>query len=128
MQETQEIWVQSLGWEDPLEKEKATYPSILTEKIPMDRKAWWAIVFGVEKSQTQLSEHTCTQTLLMIHFQEEPSGSFCWWHIVSRSYLILHCLHIHVLLGRHLRQWSEQCFYSDASNLVLLCTDDRHRI
>ena len=24
-----EIWVQSLGWEDPLEKEKATHSSIL---------------------------------------------------------------------------------------------------
>ena len=29
----QEIWVQSLGWEDPLEKEMATHPSILTWKI-----------------------------------------------------------------------------------------------
>ena len=26
---TQETWVQSLGWEDPLEKGKATYSSIL---------------------------------------------------------------------------------------------------
>ena len=25
----QETWVQSLGWEDPLEKEMATYSSIL---------------------------------------------------------------------------------------------------
>ena len=25
----QEAWVQSLGWEDPLEKEKASYSSIL---------------------------------------------------------------------------------------------------
>ena len=25
----QKTWVQSLGWEDPLEKEKATYSSIL---------------------------------------------------------------------------------------------------
>ena len=54
------------GWEDPLEKEKATYPSILTEKIPMDRKAWWAIVFGVEKSQTQLSDST-RELLLSLH-------------------------------------------------------------
>ena len=30
----QETWVQSLGWEDPLEKGKATYPSILTWRIP----------------------------------------------------------------------------------------------
>ena len=30
----QENWVQSLGWEDPLEKAKAIYSSILAEKIP----------------------------------------------------------------------------------------------
>ena len=29
-----ETWVQSLGWEDPLEKEKATHSSILTWRIP----------------------------------------------------------------------------------------------
>ena len=30
----QEIWVQSLGWEDPLEKGKATHSSILAWRIP----------------------------------------------------------------------------------------------
>ena len=30
----QETWVQFLGWEDPLEKEKATYSSILAWRIP----------------------------------------------------------------------------------------------
>ena len=30
----QEIWVQSLGWEDPLEKGMPTHSSILTWKIP----------------------------------------------------------------------------------------------
>ena len=34
MQETQETWVQSLGQEDPLEKEIAPYWSILAWKIP----------------------------------------------------------------------------------------------
>ena len=29
-----EIWVQSLGWEDPLEKEMATHSSTLTWRIP----------------------------------------------------------------------------------------------
>ena len=29
-----ETWVQSLGWEDPLEKGKATHSSILTWRIP----------------------------------------------------------------------------------------------
>ena len=30
----QEMWVQSLGWKDPLEKEMATHPSILAWEIP----------------------------------------------------------------------------------------------
>ena len=30
----QETWVQSLGWEDPLEKKMATYSSILAWRIP----------------------------------------------------------------------------------------------
>ena len=34
MQETQETWVRSLGWEDPLEEEMATHSSILGWEIP----------------------------------------------------------------------------------------------
>ena len=34
-------WVQSLGWEDPLEKGMATHSSILAWRIPVDRGAWW---------------------------------------------------------------------------------------
>ena len=34
MKETQETWVPSLGQEDPLQKEMATYFSILAWKIP----------------------------------------------------------------------------------------------
>ena len=31
---TQETWLRSLGWEDPLEKEMAAHSSILAWKIP----------------------------------------------------------------------------------------------
>ena len=48
MQETQ---VQSLGWDDLLEKEMTTHFSILAWRIPMDRGAWWATVHGAAKSQ-----------------------------------------------------------------------------
>ena len=34
LQETQKMQVQSLGWEDPLEKGMATHSSILARKIP----------------------------------------------------------------------------------------------
>ena len=45
----QEMWVQSLGHKDPLEKEMATHFSILAWEIPMDRGAWWVTVYGVAK-------------------------------------------------------------------------------
>ena len=47
--------VQSLGWEDLLEKGMVTHSSILAWRLPMDRGAWWATVHRVEKSLTQLS-------------------------------------------------------------------------
>ena len=39
MQETQAMWVQFLGWEDPLEKEMATYSSILAWKTPWTKES-----------------------------------------------------------------------------------------
>ena len=44
-----ETWAWSLGWEDTLEREKATHSSILDWRIP------WTI-HGATKSQTQLSD------------------------------------------------------------------------
>ena len=38
MQETQETWVQSLDWKDPLEEEMATHSSILAWRIPWAEK------------------------------------------------------------------------------------------
>ena len=51
-----ETWVQSLGWEDPLEESMATHSSILAWRMPMDRGAWWATVHGAAQSQTGLSD------------------------------------------------------------------------
>ena len=48
--------VRSLGREDLLEKEMATYSSTLAWRIPMERGVWWATVHGVAKSWTWLSD------------------------------------------------------------------------
>ena len=50
MQGLQDMGIQSLGLEDPLEEEMAMHCSILVEKNPMDRGAWWATVHEVSKS------------------------------------------------------------------------------
>ena len=52
MQETSEMWIRSLGWEDPLEEGMDTHSSFLAWRIPMDRGAWWATVHGVAESDT----------------------------------------------------------------------------
>ena len=52
----QETLVQSLGWEDPLEKGVATHSSILAWRIPKDSGAWWATAHGVTKTWIQLSD------------------------------------------------------------------------
>ena len=48
----QEMWVPSLGWEDPLEEKIATYSSFPVWGNPMDRRAWWATVHGVAELDT----------------------------------------------------------------------------
>ena len=45
--------VQSLGQEDPLEKEMAPYQYSCLEN-PRDGGAWWAAIHGVAKSQIRL--------------------------------------------------------------------------
>ena len=47
----QETWVRSLGWEDPLEKGKATLSNIPGLETSMD-----CIVHGVTKSWTRLND------------------------------------------------------------------------
>ena len=58
MQETQEMQVQSLGWEDPLEESVATHSSIPAWRIPMGRGAWRAAV----RDMTEAIEHKHEQT------------------------------------------------------------------
>ena len=55
-----ETWVQSLGWEDSLEKGKATYSSILAWRIS------WTTVHGVTKGWTRLSDFQFTLLHLVV--------------------------------------------------------------
>ena len=50
--EMREIQVQSLGWEDPLEKEMATHSSILAWRIP-----WTEEPGGLESTGSQRVRH-----------------------------------------------------------------------
>ena len=56
----EEMWVQSLGQEDPLEKEMATHSSIFAWRIPWtEEPVHGATVHGVAEA-LDMTEHTCT--------------------------------------------------------------------
>ena len=68
-----ETWVQSLGWEDPLEKGKATHSSILALKIP------WTSPWGPKELDT-------TERLSFSLSLSRPDCSgglaFLWWEFL----------------------------------------------
>ena len=83
----QETWFQSLGREDPLEKEMLTRSSILAWEIPWTGIQWWALVRGVSKSQTQLSDLACmhTFTVFVVFF----NAWFFWQCSIACRILVL---------------------------------------
>ena len=74
MQETLETWVQSLGWEDPLENEIATYSSTLAWEILWTEEPGRLQPLRSPKSQARLSmrkmyAHVYTHTHTYIHIK-----------------------------------------------------------
>ena len=58
-----ETWVQSLGWEDPLEKEMATHSTILAWRIP-----WTEEPGGLQSTGSQRVGHDWVTLLHFTHF------------------------------------------------------------
>ena len=80
----QEMEVQSLGREDPLEEGTVNHSSLLAWRIPMGRGAWQATVRGVTQSDTTevtFSMHACHTN--RGDSQAEP------WFLVPDSLLLL---------------------------------------
>ena len=76
MQETQ---VQSLGQEDPLEKETGNPLQYSCLGNPIGREAKWASVYGVEKNPTQLK--SLNNNNFTIQQEEENPPSHLPTHI-----------------------------------------------
>ena len=72
-----ETWVQSLGWEDPLEKEMATHSSILAWRIP------W-----MELGELQSTGHKELDTTERLHFH---------FHLIYHKHLP-RLIHINLLI------------------------------
>ena len=69
-----EIWVQSLGWEDPLEEGMANHSNILAWRIPMDRGASWGYSpwgckeFDITEQQSTYDNYKVSGTQTTCHF------------------------------------------------------------
>ena len=62
----QETCVQSLSWDDPLEKVMATHSSIPAWSIPQDRGTWSAIVHKESDKTKRLSAYLLLYFLLIL--------------------------------------------------------------
>ena len=72
-----ETWVQSLGREDPLEKEMVTHSSILAWKIPWtEEPGRLQSVHGVAKSRRRLSNFTFTFMIQVLCIKEIRLSTF----------------------------------------------------
>ena len=77
----QELQIQSMGWEDPLEKELETHSGILAWEIPWTEEPGRLQSTGLQKSQTRLSNKTTTanptEGFTAVALSEAFGGS-CW--------------------------------------------------
>ena len=84
-----ETWVQSLGWEDPLEEGMATHPSFLAWRIP-----WTEEPGGLQSMGSQRVGHdwTTKHSTALIHCMHTPQFIYpCihrWTHGLSHLWLL----------------------------------------
>ena len=73
--------VRFLGWEDPLKEGMATHTSTLAWRILTNRGSWWAIVYGVAKNWTQLSDYPGDGDGIPLQYSclENPMDGGAWW-------------------------------------------------
>ena len=80
---TQEIRVRSLGWEDPLEKEMATYSSILAwRRIP-----WTEEPGGLQSAGSQRVGHDLATSLSFFLSFAPCGGLEEWWRQKHRLFV-----------------------------------------
>ena len=83
------MWVQSLGWEDPLEQEMATHSSILAWELPWTKKSGRPQSTGSQR--VGHNEHSmCSQLsifldLLLVSRVWGPQNSMVYFHFILFS-------------------------------------------
>ena len=79
----QETWVWSLGWEDPLEKGKATRSSTLAWRIP------WTSPWGRKESDT--TERLSLSDIIIVHFNNLKVRTQASVHPSSLQRMFIRC-------------------------------------
>ena len=99
MQETQEMWVQSLGREDPLEEEMVTFSSFLAWKITWREEPGGLQSMGSLRVRYNLATkytHSHTHTSMLLG-SPDFNTFLCWWKgdaRISVQFIVLNpCLH-----------------------------------
>ena len=75
----QEMWVQSLGLEDPLEEEMATHSSVLAWKSPWTEEPGGLQSMGLQRVRQDLTTEPPTVSNCLLDFpleRKEDMGSF----------------------------------------------------
>ena len=100
MQGAEEIWVWSLGWEDPLEEEMATQDSIIAWKIP-----WTEELHGLQSMGLQRGGHT--KHTHITHW------IFAVWKILLKIHILVYLIliitlqtSVTIICSLHIRKWN----------------------
>ena len=80
-----ESWVQSLGWEDHLEKGNGNPLQYSCQENSMGGGTWWAAVHGVAKSQTRLSNFPFTFHFHALEKEMATHSGILAWRIPGRG-------------------------------------------
>ena len=103
----QETWVQSLGWEGPLEKGKATHSSILAWGMPWTEEPGSYSPLGHKESDRtarvhfHFQHHFCGAWLL--NWRNPPLQAFCVlkYTAASRDGYLCVCAEVHAHMSVH---------------------------
>ena len=82
-----ETWVQSLGWEDPLEKRKATHSSILVWRIPWAMKSMGSYRVGHDQATFPSLPYVSSEIFLKL----EPQLPYLLLLQTSLFLISIHC-------------------------------------
>ena len=92
----QEVWIQSLVWEGPLEEDMATHSSILCLENPVDRGAWRLQSMGSQRvghdwaEQERYASYTWPWGITQIFSNCQLFFSYFKWHVSTSESVLIH--------------------------------------